>query len=89
MRADANLVVKDCSQNLELYQGHRVRVAHQKKEINNMEREMSQRCVEEKGSDKAQVVIDWKMKCLARYHRETTTQHFSKRRISWHGACIH
>lgn len=89
VKTDATRVVKDCAAKLKLYQGHRVRVAHQQKVLSGLMKEMEDRCIEKKGSDEAMVVIDWKMKWLARYHRETTLQHFAKRGVSWHGACIH
>ena len=88
-RQDATKVVNNCAHKLQLYQGHRLRVAHQQKVLAGLMKDMEDRCIANKGSDEAMVVIDWKMKWLARYHRETTLQHFAKRGISWHGACIH
>jgi hypothetical protein len=37
----------------------------------------------------AMIVIDFKMKFIPMYWRETTLQHFGKRGISWHGAMIY
>ncbi|ETV72807.1 hypothetical protein H257_12169 [Aphanomyces astaci] len=34
------------------------------------------------------IVLDYKMKLDPMYPRETTIQHYGKRGISWHGACV-
>ena len=87
--ADAIQVVGDMEEKFALYQSHQVRVKNQQNRINQMKEEMKQKCKETKGKQViALICIDWKMKWEPFTNRETTTEHYAKRGVSWHGAYI-
>ena len=77
-----------CREKVHLYMGHRVRVLNQQIAIREAIEGMEHRCEENKVSNEAHVILDYKMKFDAMYFREKTTEHYGKRGISWHGAMI-
>ena len=86
---DAVQVVGDMEQKFALYMSHKVRVKNQQNRLNEMKEEMKRTCKETKGKGVIALInIDWKMKWEAFTNRETTTEHYAKRGVSWHGAYI-
>ena len=59
---DAIEVIMDAAHKLELYRGHRVRVANQQVHLDKIIKDMEKECLDKKNSSDALVVADWKMK---------------------------
>ena len=67
----------------ELYMAHITRCTNQLHAINSKEKELEELCIKSKGKDiEAILIIDFKMKFETQSTRESTVEHFGKRRIS-------
>ena len=87
---DAIEVIMDAAHKLELYSGHKVRVANQQVHLDKIIKHMEKECLDKKNSSDALVVADWKMNFEPMSSRETSQQHFAKRGIGWHGCfCLY
>ena len=87
---DAIEVIMDAAHKLELYCGHRVRVANQQVHLDKIIKDMEKECLDKKNSSDTLVNADWKMKFEPMSSRETSQQHFAKRGIRWHGClCLY
>ena len=62
---------------------HITRCTNQLHAINSKEKELEELCIKSKGKDiEAILIIDFKMKFETQSTRESTVEHFGKRRIS-------
>ena len=87
---DAIEVIIDAAHKLELYRGHRVRVANQQVHLDKILKDMEKECLDKKNSSDTLIIADWKMKFEPMSSRETSQQHFAKRGIGWHGClCLY
>lgn len=71
----------DVKAKYKLYLAHKVRMSNQRLRINNIFASLTIK--------QALIVVDFKMKFIPMFWRETTLQHYGKRGISWHGAMIY
>ena len=74
-------LLNDCCEKIKLYQGHRVRVANQRRAIDNLLNGLR--------DNQAYLVMDFKMKFEAIYYREKTTDFYGKKGSSWHGVMVY
>ena len=81
-------VIEERTRKAKLYLAHQIRVINQQLAIQKIMKDMHNKCLENKGSNEALVIIDFKMKLEPIYFQETTTEHYGKQGISWHGAMI-
>jgi hypothetical protein len=81
-------VLNDCEKKMLLYMAHRVRVLNQQRKIEALHEEMKLDCISKKKTEKALLIIDFKMKYESKYYRGKTTEHFGKRGIGWHGIIL-
>ena len=87
--ASAIDIVDECSSKARLFTSHKLRVINQQTTIQGIKDTMKSLCTINKSSDKAIVLLDYKMKLEPIYYREKTSDHYGKRGISWHGAMIY
>ena len=87
-KKDALMVINEIEKKFELFRGHRMRVANQANHIEKNLKDLEEECKLNKKSTKGHLIVDYKMKFQPLYHRETTSKHFAKRGISWHGVCF-
>ena len=82
-------VLEDSSEKVYLYMKHRARVWCQQEFYNELERELYEECARtKKDGTKCIWVIDFKQKFEAMSARETQTEGFGKRGMSWHGISV-
>lgn len=81
-------VVDVLEEKVVLYRGYRCRVACQQRAIEEVHASMKQRCLDQKSSDEAIIVLDFKMKWESKRYRELTSQHFGKRGWAWHAFVV-
>lgn len=68
-------VLKDSYKKMELFLGHRIRVRNQQRALREAAANMKARCTDEKRSNEAIVILDFKMKLEPSYFREKTVEH--------------
>ena len=74
-------LLNDCKEKLQLYFGHRVRVANQRMHINDILKNL--------GDNEVMIVMDFKMKFEAMYYREKTIDFYGKKGLTWHGVQVY
>lgn len=78
-----------CRAKMHLFMGHRARTVNQQRAIESISKRLKQQREDQRFSNEALAVIDFKMKFGALYWREKTVEHYGMRGISWHGTLIH
>ena len=88
-RAEAIKVIKDSSGKAFIYMRHRARVWCQREFYNELEQELYDECFRTRRNGTRCIwVIDFKQKFESMSGRETQTEGFGKRGMTWHGISI-
>jgi hypothetical protein len=83
---DVRSVIRNAHEKFYLFMAHKTRVVQAQDAAALIDESMQQDVQESKqNGTKLMVVIDWKMKFEPVSYRESTSEHYGKRGISWHG----
>ena len=85
---DGIIAINDSREKFFFFMRHKVRVRCQREYCDNIFEEMKEECEIKKGTSKAFMIIDWKMKFEPMSSRETMPENFGKRGLPWHGIAI-
>lgn len=84
---DALRYIKDSLESIHLFQGHRMRVVNQQREINKVIQGMQAKVAESKEiGDECLLTVDWAMNYEGERKNENQGHHFGKRGHAWHVA---
>ena len=89
VKLNVSQVIGHTRHKYKLFVGHVRRLRSQTRAIEGIFDELSKQCVQSKGSFVCGVmVVDFKMKFEVMSSRETSLEHFGKRRIGWHSCAL-